>query len=63
MPEIEIQDHLGDWWIFLIPATYKKNRNGLTEMWVYVAKGPACLTMGAYRYQEIPLPVFTEWWE
>lgn len=63
MPELRMTDYLGDEWVLLLPAVYKKNRNGLTIMWVYVAKGPAKLTEGAYRYQQIPLPVFTEWWE
>lgn len=63
MREIELVDHLGDLWRLMLPCVYKKNRNGLWVMWVYVAKGPACLTEGAYRYQQIPLPLFTAWWE
>ena len=60
MPKISLIDHLGDdWTLVLLPRAFVKNRNGLTEMWVYVAKGPAALK----GYQEIPLPVFTEWWE
>ena len=55
-----LTDHLGDEWTLIVPAKYKHNRNGLVEMWVYVAKGPPQL---AEHYQQIPLPVFTEWWD
>lgn len=58
MPEIELTDHLGDEW-HLLPCVFKRNKHGLVIMWVYVCKGPAELR----HYQEIPLPVFTDWWE
>ena len=60
MLEMMLTDHLGDEWTLIVPAVFKRNRNGLVEMWVYVAKGPPAL---AKWYQQIPLPVFTEWWE
>ena len=60
MRTVELYDYLGDYWQLSLPCVYKKNRRGLTEMWVYVAKGPWYL---ARFYQKIPLPVFTEWWE
>ena len=63
MPEIEIIDHLGDYWKFLIPARCEQQTNGFWKMWVYVAHGPKSLTEGAYNYMQIPLPIFTEWWE
>ena len=63
MREIEIIDHLGDYWCFMLPAVFKKNRNGMWIMWVYIAKGPDKLTTPPYHYQELPLPVFTKWWE
>jgi hypothetical protein len=59
MREIELIDHLGDYWLLLLPAVFEKNRNGMMIMWVYVGKGPEALR----NYQEIPLPVFTEWWD
>jgi hypothetical protein len=62
MTEIEVIDHLGDFWRFLVPPTYKRNPNGMWIMWVYVAEGPDTLAMPPYHYQQIPLPLFTEWW-
>jgi len=59
MSEIELIDHLGDYWRLLLPAVFKRNRNGLYIMWVYVAKGSEALR----HYQQIPLPLFTAWWE
>lgn len=79
MLEIELIDHLGDFWKLLLPATYTETMyspKGCPEtmspygklepiiqipvwtMWVYVGKGPDALS----SYQEIPLPIFTEWW-
>ncbi len=57
---VEVIDHLGDFWQFMLPAVYKRQANGFTVMWVYVASGPWHI---AKHYQQIPLPVFTEWWE
>jgi len=63
MSTVTIIDHLGDEWTLLLPMCFKLNRNGLMIMWAMVCKGPAALTTPPYAYQEIPLPVFTEWWE
>ncbi len=63
MLEIELTDHLGDFWRFMLPAVFKENRNGMWIMWVYVAEGPPKLTTPPYMYHELPLPIFTEWWE
>lgn len=59
MLEIELIDHLGNHWRLLTPGVYRTSRKGLVELWVYVGKGPPALK----GYQEIPLPVFTDWWE
>jgi hypothetical protein len=59
MRTIEVTDYLGDEWSFLPGPQYKKNRHGLTEMWLWVAKGPKAMK----DYQQIPFPVFTEWFE
>ena len=61
--EIALNDQKNEHWELLLPGVFRRNRLGMYVMWVYVAKGPPSLTEGAYRYQEIPLPVFTEWWE
>ena len=60
MKTIELIDHLGDYWSLMLPCVYERQRNGLVVMWVYVARGPEKLTRW---YQQIPLPIFTEWWE
>ena len=62
MNEVELIDHLGDYWSLLVPVRFEQNRNGMWLMWVHITKGPASLTEGAYRYQQIPIPIFTEWW-
>ena len=57
--EIALNDHKNEAWELLLPGVFKKNRNGMWIMWVYVKFGPEELR----HYQEIPLPVFTAWWE
>jgi len=59
MLTIAINDHKNEHWELLLPGVFRENRHGLTEMWVYVSHGPPALK----NYQQIPLPVFTEWWE
>ena len=61
MDTIKITDYLGDEWEFYGPR-FRQQANGYWKMWVWVLKGAPRLTTGAYRYQEIPLPVFTDWW-
>ena len=56
--EIALTDHKNEFWELLLPCVFKKNKHGLYIMWVY------CRPPDELRhYQEIPLPVFTEWWE
>ena len=59
--EILVTDFLGDEWALLAPVKYKV-QNGYTTMWAWVMKGPAKLTTPPYNYQELPFPVFTDWW-
>ncbi len=59
MTIINVTDHLGNEWELLMPMRFVRTRNGHITMWALVGKGPPCLSM----YGEIPLPVFTEWWE
>jgi len=62
MLEIELIDHKGDFWRFMLPLVFKENRKGLWIMPTYVAKGPYKLTTPPYMYQKLPLPVFTDFW-
>lgn len=55
---VHVIDYLGTKWTLLCPGRYKTTLDGFVTMWVLVAKGPQSLR----DYQEIPLPVFTEWW-
>jgi len=58
MTEIQLTDWLGDTWRILLPGVYRTSKQGFTELWVYVGLGPDALR----NFQEIPLPVFTDWW-
>ena len=63
MLEIELIDYKGDFWR-LAPclgaaSRYLYKGNAFYEVWWYVLKGPQEL----HGYQEIPLPIFTEWFE
>ena len=59
MTEIGIIDWKGDGCVLEFPLAnrYKKNRNGLTEFWVYT-KFKTWLP----EYPQICLPLFDEWW-
>ncbi len=59
MTIISVTDHLGGEWELIVPMCFIPNRNGLMVMWALVNKGPRSLHM----YDEIPLPVFIDWWE
>ncbi len=59
MTIISVTDHLGDEWELIVPMCFISNRNGLMVMWALVNVGPQSLAM----YDEIPLPVFIEWWD
>ena len=59
MTTINVTDHLGDEWELIVPMCFIPNRNGCMIMWALVNMGPRSLAM----YDEIPLPVFTEWWD
>ena len=57
MPVITLIDWKGDYVELIFTGAYKTSRAGLVETWVYVA--------GDYidNFWQIPLPIFTEWWE
>ena len=61
---IELTDLKGDFWQlwFMKKARCYTNHKGegpFWEIWVYAPKRPDALI----GYGQIPLPVFTEWWE
>ena len=62
MNEFTVIDFLGDEWTFA-KRKFERQANGFWKMWVWVLKGPPSLTEGAYRYQVLPFPVFTDWWD
>ncbi len=61
MNEFKVMDFLGFEWT-LMRGRFEQQANGFWKVWMWVIKGPPCLTEGVYNYQSIPLPVFTEWW-
>ena len=60
MNTIELIDFKGDFWSLMLPCVYQRNKQGLVVMWVYVDDGPRPLVNW---YPQIPIPIFTEWWE
>ena len=60
MNTISAVDFKGDEWVFMLPGVFKVNRSGMVVMWTFVKDGPVDITKW---YPQVPLPVFTEWWE
>lgn len=58
MKVFTVIDFLGDEWIF-IKHRFVQQPNGYWTLWAWVVKGPKALK----NYQELPFPVFTEWFE
>lgn len=59
--EFKVVDFQGFEW-HLFGAFFKEGRSGAWTVWMWVKKGPKHLTTPPYQYQQIPLPVFTDWW-
>ena len=62
MHEFSVIDFYGDEWTFA-KRKFVRQANGFWKMWAWVLKGPPSLTTGVYAFQELPFPVFTEWFE
>jgi len=57
MNEFTVIDFLGFRWV-LAKHKFERQANGYWKMWAWVMKGPPLLR----DFQEIPFPVFTDWW-
>ena len=60
MAIVELIDYKGDYWKLMYPGAvsrYLYKGDAFYKAWWYVLKGPQEL----HGYQEIPLPIFTEW--
>lgn len=55
---IEVVDLKGHTWNLFFLGRYKVSKKGLVSRWAFTGPGPGDLR----RYNQIPLPVFTEWW-
>ena len=53
---IPVTDHKGDEWLI----GFNRYSGGIA--WWFVFEGPSFLHENGAHYDEIPLPVYTEWW-
>ena len=59
MNEFTVIDFYGDEWSFA-KHRFVRQANGFWKMWAWVMKRPGDVLKD---YQELPFPVFTEWFE
>lgn len=60
---IPVTDWKGEDWLLGFSGVCVYSRVAFIEGWWFVLDGPPFLNENGSHYDEVPLPIFTEWWD